>query len=94
MGGSGIYMNVLLKIFKKTNNLRLRARILVAVYNKIVNLHCQLLDYREAFRWYALLSHHLNSADCHDDIVALDREGIVTNLLFCCNPHIAAAALS
>ena len=85
------YSNVL-KILEKTNNKRLKARILVAVYNNIANLHCQMLDYREAFRWYALLSRHLNGTDCHDDIVASDREGIVTNLLFCCNPHIAAAA--
>lgn len=84
---------VVLKLLRQTKSKRLAEGLKIAIYNNLANLNCQRLDYCEAYRWYGLLSKHLeNATHSHDEIVENDRAGIVANLLFCCKPHVAGAA--
>lgn len=69
---------------------KLANRIKVAVYNNMASLQCRLLDYCEAFRWYAKLSHHMNSCEKEEQII--DRGHVVMNLILCCTPTVAGAA--
>jgi hypothetical protein len=84
--------NVVLKLLQKTQNELLGERMKIALLNNLASLHCQLLDYCEAYRWYGLLSHHLKHTNWHDSVIACDRAGIIANLMFCCKPHVAGAA--
>lgn len=84
--------NVVLKLLEKTKNKLLSERMKVALYNNLASLHCQLLDYCEAYKWYGLLSRHLKTTNWQADVIAPDRAGIMANLMFCCRPHVAGAA--
>mmetsp|Transcript_5482 Transcript_5482/g.9039 ORF Transcript_5482/g.9039 Transcript_5482/m.9039 type:complete len:212 (-) Transcript_5482:960-1595(-) len=83
---------VVLKLLQRTQNKLLSERMKIAVFNNLASLHCQLLDYCEAYTWYGLLSRHLKTTNWLNDIIAPDRAGIIANLMFCCRPHVAGAA--
>ena len=84
--------NVVLKLLQKTQNEILNERMKIALLNNLASLHCQLLDYCEAYRWYGLLARHLKHTNWHSIVTACDRAGIIANLMFCCKPHVAGAA--
>lgn len=83
-----IYKTVV-RLLKKTCG-KLSDRIKVAVYNNVASLQCRLLDYCAAFRWYTLLSKHMNSCDKEDHMV--DRGNVILNIILCCTPTVAGAA--
>lgn len=83
-----IYKTVL-RLLRKTSR-KLSDRIKVAVYNNMASLQCRQLDYGVAFRWYRLLSTHMNSCDKEDQMV--DRGNLMLNIILCCNPTVAGAA--